>query len=197
MKILLSIFVLSCTFALGQASPRNQADLPGQSEALVRAFYRVVVSHPRSGLPKTKSIGLISPYFSNALLQRITSARGCENDWYEHHRQADIKPPFPWLEDGLFSGANERAGPSAFQIERSASENDGSFRVYVRLTAAYPPAPTSAWQVAVVVVRENGHVAVDDVIYLKDKDLNTESQLSELLKRGCAGSHWVGYGPGK
>jgi len=109
-----------------------------------------------------------------------------------------------WLESGLFSGQNERTGPNAFVIERAESGKDGSIHVYVRLKwwettdnnadirHATPNRPV-IWQVAVIVVRENEHFVVDDVIYLKDKDYDTESRLSALLTKGCEGSRWVGY----
>jgi hypothetical protein len=42
------------------------------------------------------------------------------------------------------------------------------------------------------VVRENGHFAVNDVIYLKDDVRDAEGRLSEALSAGCDGSHWVG-----
>ena len=34
---------------------------------------------------------------------------------------------------------------------------------------------------------------IDDVIFLKDKDIDTESRLSEILAKGCDGPHWVGF----
>ena len=72
------------------------------------------------------------------------------------------------------------------------SEKDGSFCVYVRLTLEEPP--PEIWQVAAVVVQENGHFVVDDVIYLKDENRLVESRLSGYLSGGCDGPRWVGYG---
>jgi hypothetical protein len=100
------------------------------------------------------------------------------------------KAPFGWAESGLFSGADERTAPEAFVIERTESEKDGSVRVYVRLTLSSPPPET--WEVAAVLVKENGRFAVDDVIYLKDKSDTPDVRLSELLSNGCDGSRWVG-----
>ena len=77
--------------------------------------------------------------------------------------------------------------------ERNQSK-DGSFRVYVRLTWGTPPEKPLIWRVAAIVVRENGHFVVDDVIYLKDKDRDVDSRLSEYLSAGCDGPRWVGYG---
>jgi len=77
-----------------------------------------------------------------------------------------------------------------FQIERTQSEKDGSLRVYVRLMLKEPP--PEIWRVAAVIVQENGHFVVDDVIYLKDENRLAESRLSEYLSAGCDGPRWVG-----
>ena len=71
-----------------------------------------------------------------------------------------MKPEMPWLEAGLFSGDNERAGPGTFQIARTESEKAGTFLVYVKLTGGDPPEKPWVWQVAAIVVRENGHFVI-------------------------------------
>lgn len=50
------------------------------------------------------------------------------------------------------------------------------------------------WHVAPIVVRENGRLVVDDVIYLKDATLNLKAdwRLSQSLSNGCDGPRWVG-----
>ena len=46
-----------------------------------------------------------------------------------------------------------------------------------------------------IVVQEDGHAVLDDVIFLKDESTDdVESRLSETLASGCDGPHWVGYG---
>jgi len=106
----------------------------------------------------------------------------------------NLKPPFGWLESGLFSGDDEQASPRDFQIERTPSEEDGSLHVYVKLTWEKPPAPKWIWQVAVIVIQEDGHFVVDDVTYLKDEARYIDSRLSDYLSEGCDGAHWVGHG---
>jgi hypothetical protein len=100
-----------------------------------------------------------------------------------------------WLELGIFSGRSEEAAPQAFEIEKTESEKDGSFRVYVRMTWEWPPAPKLVWTVAAIVVREGVHLVVDDIDYLTDKsgDENALSRLSEALSAGCDGPRWVGW----
>jgi hypothetical protein len=48
--------------------------------------------------------------------------------------------------------------------------------------------------VVAVVVQENGHFVVDDVVFLKDENVDdVESRLSGTLASGCNGPRWVGY----
>jgi hypothetical protein len=134
----------------------------------------------------------MSPYLSDSLLNRITQARACGDDWFRLHPQNDIKAPLAWLEFGLFSGADDRSGPHTFQIEKAKSQEDSSIRVKVRLTEGVPSEKPWTWEVAAIVIREDGRFVINDVVFLKDEDVDIETQLSEILKRGCDGSHWVG-----
>jgi hypothetical protein len=103
-----------------------------------------------------------------------------------------LKPGVDVVEDGLFSGGDEKAEPRTFRVERVESRKDGSSRVYVRLTWGNPPDKPLIWYVSAVVVRENGRLAVDDVLYLKTKTGDVESSLAKTLSSGCDGGHWVG-----
>jgi hypothetical protein len=133
-----------------------------------------------------------APYLSTGLMRKIDSALACAGDWNRQHSNPDEKPEMAWLEAGLFSGDDEKALPRAFHIERTEPERDNSFRVYVMLTWGPSQRPL-IWQVAAVVVRENGQFVIDDVIYLKDETRDVESRLSKYLSAGCDGSRWVGY----
>lgn len=180
----------------GQATLQGQrANLTSQAETPVRKIFGQVVSRPVSGIPKLQRMKSFAPYLSKSLLLRITQARACGDDWYRLNPHGDIKPPFAWLEFGLFSGANDRAGPRTFRIEKTELEKHGIFRVYVRLTGGIPPEEPWIWRVEAIVVQENGHPVIDDVIFPKDdgNDFETETRLSEVLTRGCDGSRWVGY----
>jgi hypothetical protein len=197
MNLLRSILLLqfAATLALGLPAPQGKsASLPNQPEALVQSLYTEVVARHPIGIPRDADMKIFSPYLSKALLHRIDVAVACAADYDRQYPNPNLKPPFAWLEAGLFSGDDEQAEPRAFQIERTQSEGDGSFRVYVRLTWGTPPEKPLIWQVAAVVVQEEGHFAVDDVIYLKDENRPVESRLSEYLSKGCDGPRWVGYG---
>ena len=171
----------------------DQVGLPRQAEVTVRRFYQQLVSDPVEGLPTPKRMKVLSPYLSSSLIHRINQARACRDDWFRLHPKNDEKAPSTWFELGLFSGADDRGFPRAFRIERLESKDNGSFRAYVSLTEGPREKPWH-WEVAAIVIRENGRFVIDDVIFLKDKDFDTESRLSEILQlRGCDGPHWVGY----
>lgn len=171
----------------------HRVTLSSQAEIPVRGLYQQVMFRPVGAIPTPARMKLFSPYLSSSLLHRITQARACANDWLRLHPHNDVKPPFAWGEFGLFSGANDRSAPDTFQIEKTGSENDGSFRVYTVLAEANPPEKPWTWRVADIVTREGGRYVIDDVIFLKDKDIDTETRLSGILTSGCDGPRWVGY----
>jgi hypothetical protein len=181
--------------ALGQLTHQNKPpSAPERPEAMVRSLYHEVVARHPVGIPGDADMKTFAPYLSKALLHRIDLAHVCEDDYYRRHQNPNEKPQIEWLEFGLFSGGNEKGSPRAFHIERTQSEKDGSFRVYVRLTWGSPSKPW-IWRVAAIVVQEKGHSVVDDVVFLKDEKLDDdESRLSEILTLGCDGPRWVGYG---
>lgn len=174
-----------------QTDPASRVD---EREALVRSLYQQVLAHQRAGVPKGANMKIFAPYLSKTLLSRIDAARACLGDWLRQNPDPNLKPEFGWLELGLFSGENERANPRTFKILKTEQENDGSFQVFVSLTYSEPPALKMNWQVVAIVVQENGHFAVNDIIYLKDEVLDVESRLSNALTAGCDGPRWVGFG---
>jgi len=190
----ISIFFLITLLGYGQVPQRHHlGELSRQAEIPVRGLYRQLVSQPIGDIPTPKRMKVLSPYLSNSLIHRINQARACRDDWLRLHPRNDEKAPSTWGEFGLFSGPNDRGQPYAFQIDRTESEDGGSFRVYVRLTEGPQEKPWN-WQVAVVVMSEAGKFVINDVIFLRDKDVETESRLSEILTVGCDGPHRVGDG---
>lgn len=160
--------------------------------AVVRQLYREVVARHPLGIPNEANMKIFAPFLSEVLLHRIDLAIACSADWYRQNPDPNLKPPFAWLEAGLFSGDDEQALPRAFQIEGTQSEKDGSSHVRVRLTWGSATHPW-IWHVEAIVVRENARFVVDDVVYLKDEDRDVDSRLSEYLSAACDGSRWVGY----
>ena len=183
----------SAMVALGQGAHQSDRSLLAQPSAPVRSLYGQVVVHHPLGIPKGVDMKPFAPYLSKSLLYKIDVALACENDYYRQRQNPTEKPEIEWLEFGLFTGGNEKAEPRLFHIERTQSEKDGSSRVNVRLTWGAPSKPW-IWRVAAIVVQEDRHFVIDDVIFLKDDEtLDVESRLSEILTAGCNGSHWIGY----
>jgi hypothetical protein len=181
-------------FGHGQApQEHHRVDLSNQAELPVRRLYQQLVSRPIGGIPTIERMKSLSPYLSDSLLNRITQARACNDDYFRLHPKNDVKAPLEWLEFGLFSGADDRSGPHTFQIKKAKSQEDSSIRVNVRLTEGIPPEKPWTWEVAAIVIRENGRFVINDVVFLRDENVNTDSRLSEVLTRGCDGSRWVGY----
>jgi len=191
--IVLLLFVT--LLALGRATSQSQARVQpkGATAPVVSLYTQVVAVHP-IGIPKPPDMRGIAPYLSQGLLHRIDLAKACQADFSRQNPKPDLKPAFGWLELGLFSGDDEQASPTAFQVEHTQLEKGGSVRAYVKLTYNEPP-PYGPWiwHVAAVVMQENGRYVVDDVIYLRDERRSTEEQLSERLSAGCEGPRWVGF----
>jgi hypothetical protein len=167
--------------------------LPNQPEAFVRSLYAQVVARRPVGIPGGADWKIFAPYLSKALLHRIDLAGACGADWNRQYPDPNLKPEIGWLELGLFSGGDDELELRTFRIERTQSGKDGSFRVYVGLYWGYPPERPWTSSVAATVVRENGHLFIDDVNYLKDKPQDTEWRLSDGLSSGCDGPRWVGF----
>jgi hypothetical protein len=144
MTLLRCLILLHFTSSLALGQPARQSkpsSPPEQPVAMVRSLYHeVVVRHP-VGIPKGANMQAFAPYLSKSLLHRIDLARACERDYYRRHQNPNLKPPIDWLEFGLFTGGNENVSPRTFDIERTQSEKDGSFRVNVRLTWGRSPKP--------------------------------------------------------
>jgi hypothetical protein len=196
---LMLVLQLVSSSAVGQVnrSPQKRtshvpASAERSPEAVVRELYREVVARHPVGIPRDAEMRGFAPYLSEELIRRIDIALACAADWDRQYPDHNLKPPFAWLEAGLFSGDDEQALPRDFHIQETQSENDGSFRVYVRLTWGAPASPW-IWRVAAIVVLEGGHFVVDDVIYLRDQNRDVDSRLSEYLSAGCDGPRWVDY----
>jgi hypothetical protein len=159
---------------------------------MVQGLYHQVISRHPLGIPSGENRKIFDAYLSKGLLREISLARSCQNDWVRASKGQMVKEPFAWGEMGFFSGDEELSEPSSFQIERIESNQDGSFRVYVKLIENAANERPWSWDVALDVVMENKRPVIDDVIYLKGQEVHTENRLSEVLKEGCNGPHWLG-----
>jgi hypothetical protein len=172
---------------------------PRVADTVVGQLYSYVVAHHPIGIPVADRAALW-PLLSKRLVQKLETARACEDDYRRQHAGDDGKPAFGWLETGLFSGSDERALPSEVSVERSESKSNGTVLVYVRFTYretsdTYGRSPNPAtvvhWRGAAVVTREGGYFVVDDVLLFKRHATTVESRLSRTFV-GCSGRRWVG-----
>jgi hypothetical protein len=188
------LFQCVSTLAFGQVTGNSMpASRPNQPEALVRSLYaEVVARHPLGISIGAENMKVFGPFLSKALLHRIDLAMACDDDWVRQNPDPSAKPP--GLEGGLFTGDDLRAEPSSFRIVKKELEKDSSVRVYVKLTHDQPGESPWTWHVAAVLVRENSHLVVDDVIYLRNRPQDVDVRLSKYLTAGCDGPHWVGHG---
>jgi hypothetical protein len=206
-RLLRNIILLqfAMAFSLGQMCyPTEPARLQDRPPELVRRLYQQVIARHPGGIPKGEDMTVFAPYLSKALLKRMNLFLACNADWDRQFWDPDEpeKPPYEGVwESGIFSGGDERTAPGWFHVEGQMPEKDGSTRVYVKLTwHDSPPYHSSeVWQVAVILVHEDNHLAVDDIVYLKDKARPDEQdrRLSQSLSEDCDGPHWVGEGPYK
>lgn len=196
MKTIFLFFVMQLVMPLALAhSQQSQPASPSQQpKTLVQSFYQQVLARHPIGIPTGGDMKALTPFLSDALLNRINLAAACGADWYRQNPNSHLKPEFDWLELGLFSGSDEQATPSSFVVTGTQSQKNGSIRVCVTLTYKEPQERPWIWHVAAIVVLENGHYVVDDVVYLKEPGESAESRLSAALSDGCEGRHWVGYG---
>lgn len=195
------IWQLLTAIALGQSpATSGTVGLPDQPEALVQSLYNQVVALHPLGNSLGGHMRVFAPYLSKALQHNIEMANACSDDWYRQNPDPDLKAP--GLEGGVFSGDDDRSEPQSFSIERAQAQK-GTFLVYVRLKWEEPsdlrpmrtePLARDTWRVAAVVVRENGRLVVDDVIWLKDKWWNADLRMSDYIAQGCDGPHWIGHG---
>jgi hypothetical protein len=189
---------LATASALGQHAPQNKP-LPDGPEALVQSFYTQVVAHHPHGIPEGADWKVFAPYFSEALLHKFDLAKACSVDW-------DRSNPDPKLKEdmasafGIFSGQFGSPEPNSFRVQKRLLGRSGSSRVYVELTRPRPPSTYSwIWRVATIVIREEGHLAIDDVIYINDSQYEGTGEtkppsrrLSGYLSAGCNGEYWIG-----
>jgi len=167
--------------------------------AVVRSLYReVVVRHPL-GVPSGEDAAALEPFLSEDLRRLFGEALRCEGDYYGSHAGSDEKPPFPWLEDGLFSGPNEMALPAEFEIEGTKSSANDQFEVVIRFTYketfetyGRPPDPRNNfdWRGVVSVRCEEGECRVDD-FRVRSAGADEGPSLRELF-RNCVEGRWTG-----
>jgi len=78
---------------------------------VVIKLYKQIVFRKPLGLPRRRELEAIRPFLSQDLIERIRAAKECEKDYFRTYPYAPdhpLKPPFDWMETGLFSGGTSK-----------------------------------------------------------------------------------------
>jgi hypothetical protein len=160
----------------------------------VRVFYTYITGYRPLGIPQGRAKKVLWSLLSKRLEQELDSFQACENDYYQRHgdilRANHYKPETPWLEEGLFSGPNEAAGPMKFTI--LSSEAIGENRVDVHLRFTLKQTNSYDYEGVVTVIQESNRWVIDDFVSMYEND--------ELIRLSdgypeCKGGQWVGETP--
>lgn len=158
----------------------------------VRLFYANITKYRPIGIPDGRAKKALWPLFSKRLIQELDSLQACDDDYYRRYgeilRANQYKPATPWLEDGLFSGGNEAAGPMKFWILDSRAIGENRVDVHLKFKTYLD----EDYEGLVTVIPENNRWVINDFVWLGGND--------ELLRlsdgyRECKDGQWVGEIP--
>ena len=156
----------------------------------VRVFYTYITRYRPIGIPQGRAKKALWPLLGKRLVQELDSLQACEDDYYRRYgdilRANQYKPATPWLEEGLFSGPIEAAGPRKFSILSSKAIGDNRVDVHLRFTG--DPASSDHFDGVATVILENSRWLIDDFVamYENDELLRLSAGYSE-----CKGGQWV------
>jgi len=173
---------------------------PGSALDAVRVFYTYITTYQQLGIPSGRAKNALWPLLSKRLAQQLDSLEACDEDYYRCYgeilRANTYKPATPWLEDGLFTGANDAATPRKFSILDSRSVGDNRVDVHLRFPepeyCCSKPTPYYYTEGDVTAILENGQWVIDDYVAMYEND-----EL-ERLSAGypqCKAGQWVGEQP--
>jgi hypothetical protein len=160
----------------------------------VRVFYTYITRYRPMGIPEGRAKKALWPLLSKRLVQELDGLQACEDDYYRSYgdilRANQYKPATPWLEEGLFSGPIEAAGPRKFSILSSKTIGENRVDVHLRLTG--DPASSANFDGVATVILENNRWVIDDFVamYANDELLRLSDGYPE-----CKRGHWVGEKP--
>jgi len=165
-------------------------------EEVVRTFYERIVLDKPLGIPEGATKDALWPLMTPRLVKVLDDARACEAEYMRNRGNSDEKPEFWWLEDGLFSGANEMALPARVEVLTTEKIDANTSRVIVRFT--YEDSPTDGrapnleasfqWRSEMRVVCDAQHCLVDDFTPY-DTDGGKLTPLSQSFSSFCNGRH--------
>ncbi len=153
--------------------------VPPSALRRVREFYDIITKYQQLGLPDDPEKQALQPLLSRRLRYLLDDLEGCEADYDrrfgERDRAETLKPEIPWLEEGLFTGSDEAATTTIYQL--GTSRLIGKDRVDAEVLFTIPQencrdeSPCDLhYRGVVTLIRENSHWVVDDYIAM-DGDL--------------------------
>ena len=164
----------------------------------VRVFYTYLTRYRPLGIPYPKKV--LWPLLSRRLAQELDSLQLCDDDYYRRYgdilKANQYKPATPWLEEGLFSGPNEAAGPTKFSIIDSRAIGENRVDVHVKFilkeACCDKLVAQERYEGVVTVILESNRWVIDDFVSMYEND--------ELLRLSdgypqCKGGQWVGEKP--
>jgi hypothetical protein len=165
-------------------------------EALVQGFYAIHLPSASTGLLRRDELERRRVFLSSRLFEKYSRAIQRQSDWMRANpddpaKRIFNKPPcveggdyfeslYEWPDVRSNSGGDPR---QSFEIARVDRHTSGAWHVQVKFR--YDTTPTVSWTDVVVVVKEPGRVAIDDVIYSGVGNFNRSGRLSEILQ-DCA-----------
>lgn len=130
---------------------------------------------------------MISPLLTKRLIRDLDNGRDCGKDWGRQQPAGSTDKP-PFVDCCLFSASNDWF-PSSFEILSSEALPDG--RRIVSIQYRYESQQEhGAWQVAVIVAREDGRYLIDDFVGDLDEPFSEPFFLSSGFAE-CQDGRWI------
>jgi hypothetical protein len=155
----------------------------------VRVLYTHITKYRPIGIPEGRAKNALWPLLSKRLVQQLDGLQACNDDYFRRYgdvlRSNQYKPAIPWLEEGLFSGPNEAAGPMKFAILDSRAIGENRVDVHLRFM---PKELQERYEGVVTLIQENNRWVVDDFVSMYEND-----ELHRLSDgyRECKGGQWM------
>jgi hypothetical protein len=132
-------------------------------QTLASRFYTVYIKQHSSGLFLHGSAKrTLDPLLSKRLRRLLDDAAACQADWVRQQpKESTDKPPF--VDCCLFAGSPDGM-PTSFELGPTKVLPAGEYQIIVAFVRK-ETADVIKWRDAVIVIEEDDHFAVDDVVY--------------------------------
>ncbi len=158
-------------------------------EAFVTRFYAVYIKEHSSGLfLEGNAQRVLRPLLSKRLRRQLDDAVACQADWVRQQPKGTTDKP-PFVDCCLF--ASDLDGmPTSFKLGPTKVLRDGGYQITVDFVRK-ERADLIKGRNAVVVIKEDGRFAVDDLVYEPDTASTDTGRLSNSFQE-CRGRRWIG-----